>query len=321
MPHINPKRLNHWREKRNLSMEELADQSTVNKSTIFRIESAPPPKKSIRAHVLRQIAKALNVSEEELADESDPVPDKLRREPQAKSQVSFKLEHWVRNAFSFVSRRYRVQQSTIMELAPLLFVMVAEDSLRRRAERLSALVAARRESGALPKTYSDAAESFEQDEARSIRTKDVFGRQMDGQDIQPPRLPKYVDQVGQWNPFEAHITEWFKRSGEAGGICNWECGPSYSVCREAALAFAGNDEDLATALEEGWVGLHEVPPGLRGGEMAEQRLQWLRDRAATVKAEREGQSRAWLAEFSADLAKQLENAQLKKASVDEEECE
>ncbi|WNG19123.1 helix-turn-helix domain-containing protein [Cystobacter fuscus] len=303
MPNINPRRLKHWRTKRSLSMEELAATSSVNKSTIYRIESAAPPKRKTRANVLRELAKALNVKEEELAVESDPVPDKPAREPKDRSQVSFNLGNRDRNALSFVSRRYRINPSTIVELAPLLFVMVAEDSLRKRAERLSALHAARLASGTLPSTYSDAAERFEHAEARSIRIRDIFGRQMDDPDIQPPQLPKDVDQVGQWNPLEAHIKEWFARTGEMGGISDWECGPSYSVCREVALAFAGGDEDLATALEEGWMGVHEVPAELRSNDKAEQRLQWMRDRVAAAKSEFEERERASHAEFRAVLAK------------------
>ncbi len=318
MPNINPRRLKHWRTKRSLSMEELAERSSVDKSTIYRIESDLPPKRSTRAHVLRGIARALNVPEEELALEADPVPDKPSREPQDKSQVSFKLENWSRNAFSFVSRRYGVKRSTIMELAPLLFVMVAEDSLRKRTERLSALHAARMESGTLPSNYSDAAERFEQDEARSIGSKDIFGRRMDDPDIQPPQLPKHVDWVGKWNPFEAHIREWFERSGEPGGIRDWERGPFYSVCREAALTLACGDEDMAIALQDGWVGVHELPAELRSADMAEQRLQWLRARVAAAKSEREKQDHAWQAEFKASLANLAIGPVKKSPSYDEE---
>lgn len=302
MPHINPRQLKHWRTKRSLSMEDLAEASSVDKSTIYRIEVAPPPKKSIRAHVLRALARGLDVKEEQLADEAEPVAEKPRREPQDRSQVTFKLGSPPRNALSFVSRRYRINPTTIIELAPLLFVMVAEDSLRKRAERLSALHAARLGSGTLPSTYTDAAERFEEDEARSIRARDIFGLQLNDPDIQPPPLPRGVDPVGQWNPFELHVREWFERSGEVGGIHEWECGPVYSVCREAALAFAGGDEDLATALQEGWVGVHEVPAELRGSDMAEQRLQWLRARVAAAKAEREEAERAVQADFAAQLA-------------------
>ena len=322
MPDINPRRLKHWRTKRNLSMEELAERSSVNKSTIYRIENDPPPKRKTRANVVREIAKALNVSEEELALEADPVPDQPRREPEDKSQVSFKLANWTRNALSFASRRYRVYPSTILELAPLLFVMVAEDSLRKRAERLSAHHVPRMEIGTLPRSYRDAAERLEgytQDEASSIRSKDIFGREMDGPDVQPDRhLPKNVDRVGEWNPFEAHIREWFEQTGEAGGIRDWECGPFYSVCREEALAFACGDEDMATALEEGWVGVHELPAELRSGDMAELRLQWLRDKAAAAKSESEERDRAWRAEFQAFLAN-LGPGRVKKSSSHDEE--
>lgn len=302
MPHINPQQLKHWRTKRSLSMEELGDAASVNKSTIYRIEKAPPPRRSVRPSILRALAKGLDVKEEQLADEAEPAADMPRREPPDRSQVSFKLDISTRNALAFVSRRYRINPTTIIDLAPLLFVMVAEDSLRKRAERLSTLHAARLGSGTLPSAYTDSAQRFEEDEARSIRARDIFGLQLDHADIQPPRLPKGVDPVGQWNPFEHHVTEWFKQSGEAGGIVDWICGPAYHVCREAALAFASGDEGLATALQEGWVGVHEVPADLRGSDTAELRLQWLRARVAAVKAQREDAERVMEAEIKDVLA-------------------
>src|SRR4051794_31531914 len=108
MLHINPQRLKHWREKRNMSMQDLADRSSIDKSTIYRIESGPP-KRKIRTSVLSNIAKALSVSEEELTSEADPMVEERRRKVQEKSQVSFRLGKGPRNAFSFVSQRYRVK--------------------------------------------------------------------------------------------------------------------------------------------------------------------------------------------------------------------
>lgn len=314
MRYINPKQLKHWRTKRGLSMEDLASRATLDKSTINRIENSSKPKRPIRDSNLNLVAEALDVSAEQLADEADPIPDPPRREPQAKSQVTFRWENWTRNAMSFVSWRYRVKHSTIMELAPLLFMMVAEDSLRKRAEKLSALVAAR---GPLPKPYSDWAEEHERKESKSIQAKDIFGRLLNDWDWQPPQLPDDVEEVGQRNPLEAHIAEWFQQTGEAGSL-SW---PVYHLCREKALAAAGGDEELATALQEGWAGLHEMPHELWGDDMAEQRLQWLRAKVAAAKAEDEKERAAWSLGLFDATAKLFEDLAAKKSSpADDEEA-
>lgn len=303
MPYINPRRLKHWRTTRNLSMEDLAARSAVNKSTIFRIENDASLTVKRRHSVLEQLARALNVPPEELALEADPSPAAPPRALPGRSQVTLKLTTSARNALSFVSCRYRVKPSTIMELAPLLFVMVAEDSLRRRAQALSALHAARVEFGAIPGHYGDGAERFEQDEAAAIRAKDLFGRRLDDPELQPEQLPEDMDMVGHWNPFAAHLKEWLARTGEEGGRLDWEYEPDYAVCHEVALQVAGGDEAMATALQDGWVGVHEIPAELRSAHMAEQRLAWLRERVSAVKSEREARDRAAEAEIRALFAK------------------
>jgi transcriptional regulator with XRE-family HTH domain len=115
MLRINPQRLTHWREKRTMSMVDLADRSSVDKSTIFRMENGDTEK--TQANVLGKIAKALNVSEEELTSEAEPVTEKPRRDAQDKSQVSFRLEKGFRNAFAFVCRRYDINPTTVLKLA------------------------------------------------------------------------------------------------------------------------------------------------------------------------------------------------------------
>ncbi|MBZ4416846.1 hypothetical protein [Myxococcus sp. RHSTA-1-4] len=188
-----------------------------------------------------------------------------------------------------------MKQTTIVELAPLLFTMVAEDSLRRRARKLAALRAAHAETGTLPESYTDAFAAFAVDEERSIQAKDVFGRWMDDPGVQPPHFQKHVDPFGQWNPFEHHVKEWFAEAGEEGGFDEWhEFGFSYSVCPEIALEAACGDEDVAAALQSGRIGLHEVPADLVGTDHAEQRLSWLRDRVAAVRAEEEARPNPYL---------------------------
>jgi len=271
-------------------MADLAHRSGVDKSTIFRIENGSA--KTTRVNILDKLAKGLGVPLEELTSCAAPVHDQ-QPAPKDKSQVSFRLENNFRNAFSLLARRYSVSPTTVIKLAPLLFVMVAEDSLRRRKERLSALRAAQKAYGPVPSHYIDDTRQFEWAEENSILSRDVFGRQLDD-DMEQDFWPPDADAVGRWNPFEVYINEWFERIGETGGISYWgESGLEYSVCLEEALSLACGDEMAAKSLLDGDVGIHELPDEFRSAENASQRLEWLRSRIAAVNAEREKRIQAF----------------------------
>lgn len=307
MPRINPTRLKHFRGLRRMSLDELADRSKVHKSSLHRIEKGGVT--TTRDNNLNKIAKALGVSPEELTSDADPVVQDQRSAPQDKSQVSFRLENRFRNAFALVSQRYPVDPVTIVRLAPLLFVMVAEDSLRRRMKRLSALNAARAAYGPLPMYDSNG--EFEQVEKNSILSRDIFGRQLeDGMTQEFFNIDS--DFVGQWNPFGAYIKDWFEQAGEAGGISEWDWdGLYYSICPEEALVSACGDESVAMALLDGTVGLHEVPDDLAGN--ADERLEWLKTKIAAVAAEREERMRAFKSSATARVAELL--GEFSKAST------
>src|SRR5581483_9373437 len=93
-----------------------------------------------RPQVVEKVAKALGVEVAVLVGEA-PIPDGIGRpeKPNAGSdyQLSVRLDGALRNAFELAARRYGVSVSKIAQLAPLMFVILAEVSLARRSEIVS----------------------------------------------------------------------------------------------------------------------------------------------------------------------------------------
>ena len=81
---------------------------------------------------------------------------------------------------ALVAKRYRVTRQQIVEIAPLLFFIAAEQCLRERKERLEALGAALKEAHAvapshLPLEFYDCDDDVWDAERQSIETRDLFG--------------------------------------------------------------------------------------------------------------------------------------------------
>jgi len=289
MQRINPIRLKHWRLERRMTREQLAHRSTIDKTTIYNIEKGS--RKGTREHVLQQLAKALAVSPEELTSPSAPQQVDPGTAQQEKSQVSFRMDNGVRNALALVSRRYRIKPATIVKLAPLMFAMVAEDSLRRCSEKLAALRGANDAFGSLPHSFMDHRQHFEDAEENSIQSRDILGRQLDD-GSQQQFFEKDADVAGSWNPLANYVEEWFRHTGQSGGISYWGWnGPEYSVCPEEALAIAAGDESLASALLDGTLGIHEIPSELWTADRQDERHEWMRTKVASITAQGEERRR------------------------------
>src|SRR6266516_3302186 len=139
MTRVDPVVLQRLRKAKGWSQEELAGktkfegQPKIDKQTISRLERGERPK--TRSRTIRQLAHALSVDPAVLT--GDGLAPDISRESSAldsRSQLNVRVGAAPRNALNLVARRYRVEPSQIVELAPFLFVWAAEESLRRRQE-------------------------------------------------------------------------------------------------------------------------------------------------------------------------------------------
>ena len=104
------------------------------------------------------------------------------------SQLNVELSHESRNALALVSKRYAVKPLEIIEFVPLLFHLVAAETLAERAARLERLRAARQEVENLGNAFPHIAErlvngwtgeDLDEREERSIRARDLRGDLLD----------------------------------------------------------------------------------------------------------------------------------------------
>ncbi|SMH58083.1 helix-turn-helix domain-containing protein [Maritimibacter sp. HL-12] len=239
---------------------------------------------------IHQIAKELNVSVEVLTGEA-PMEDTKRVTTSPRSRVGADVSARTRNAFLIANRRYGVTQTQIIELAPLLFTLIAEGSLdyrRRIIREAEHHIDALNEMANGFSSYlrSDRAEEGLIDEESSIKRRDIFGECV-GNDAfefgydQPTQNPffKYL----HW--LAGALTDKDAVHLEVEEDIHIENVPAFSMFHEEARKIAKGDEKLAACVAQGIVDLGKLPKELRPAEADEARAQWLRQEAQRVQDE------------------------------------
>jgi hypothetical protein len=195
----------------------------------------------------------------------------------------------VRNAFSLVANCYRIPVARIIELAPFLFVLIAEGSLEKRRRKLDELRTSRcwsrRPSIEFP-TLADHADYTSwfvrgcgSSRDKIYRRAGIFSQTIPNE-IYCYDEPAYDE--NKHNPFVLHLKELAASSYGAASIESF--GPSFStsyqVCHEDAIALAGGDEEIAIGLLDSRILIHEIPRDLLKKEAATQLVEWMRSKEA-----------------------------------------
>lgn len=297
MARINPRIAKRERLKLKLSLEELARKSGVNKSTLHRIESGAMSRNV--EHVVERLAKQFKMDAEALiapvAEEEDSEAETLFS---YRSQLNLRVSHQVRNALHLVAWRYRLKPLDIIELAPLLFHIVASETLNERTAKLATLREARTRiadmASAFPHLHERMlndwnGEEIELREELSIAARDLRGERVDeGDDYIDTRPLDYDD--GAHNPFVTQLRQRLAAiqlaNAEPELFDYWSdgCGPRYEICREEALRYMGGDAEAAEHIVMGQIGLHEVPRELRDAGHTGDRVTWVKERGAELAA-------------------------------------
>ena len=174
---ISPDRLKELRTRNRLRQGELAERSGISKDTISRLERGVLP--GNRKHTIDQLSEALGVLPGVLTGEL-PLPDADKgrvRERRGHVKVGMRGSHL--NALFLVARRYKVPMVRILEIAPVLFLYAAEESLQWRRQNLRTMKSAYQmrskfdhlNAGFLPK--EDAEKLFNEEEG-SISSNDIM---------------------------------------------------------------------------------------------------------------------------------------------------
>ena len=182
---INPQALKAIRKQRGMSQQQLADAvrniaKGCTKDTVSRWERGKSLR--VRSYLRKPLCDVLRVTWEKLTEPTDQ-PKGIAGD--AKIKVS--IGKSVRTSLQIVAERYDVRPRDVLELAPLLFLIVAERSLLERKRRLQKIYSALQEAdekllkncthlGGIVAARSVSADDQLQEEEKSLSKKDVFGR-------------------------------------------------------------------------------------------------------------------------------------------------
>jgi transcriptional regulator with XRE-family HTH domain len=294
---VNPKALSNRRKKLRLTLDKLADDSNVNRQTIHRIESGA--RSTVRANTAEKLAKALRCSVEELQREPTVAPDVPASDSSdlgnsGLSQVSHRVDPAIKNALWLVARHYRISEADIIRLAPLLFTLVAEDSLAHREDTVKEFKTHLMRAEELAPSLRHMPPAFiypsnrcgegVDAEIESVETHDIFGDHVNDTLGDYDLSSDYSSDTD--NPFAAFLQRYAHRfPDEHALVCSVARGSAgYRVLQKDTQEIACGDDDVSSALTHGWVSLNDLPRDLLDPAKAADRLAWLKTRVEQVKA-------------------------------------
>lgn len=291
MSTINPEKLILLRKEAGLTAEALADAAHVGRATITRIENGKAG--ATRTETVKRLASTLKCQPADLF--TPPEPDQARSLFNDRAPLDLSISSAAQNALELVAMRYNETRETILELAPLLFDLVARESLFERSERLTELSARRDAVAEMDRHFSHLggrflhdwqAEEAEAQEMASIRKRDLRASYvLESDSIEDAFVPLDYDEECD-NPFVGNLKrrmEAVQRDGEkVPSLDVWPVwrSPSYDIGSEEALVVAQGDEELARAILTGAIPLARLPKNLRAPDAEGERLAWMRQQKA-----------------------------------------
>lgn len=266
---------------------KLARELGVSPKTVGRWtkgQTTPP------APTIHKIAEALNVNIEVLTGQA-PMEGPKRVTASPRSRVGADVSGRTRNAFHLATSKYGVTQTQIIELAPLLFTLIAEGSLDHRRQiirdaeqHVDALNEMANGFSSYLRSHRAAEGIF--DEEESIRNRDIFGQHV-GEDAfefgyyQPTENPffRYLHQL------VGALTDKDVVRLEDDEDIYVENVPIFSMFHEEARKIANGDAELANVVARGIIDLGKLPKDLLRADAHEERAQWLKQETKRVQDE------------------------------------
>ena len=304
---VDPDRLRELRKQRKLSRTQLAERAKVSVRQLARLEHDPGSSATAREKTINQLAKALKVEPGVLTGYL-PMPETghLHTESDEQVQVGAQVDPHIHLFYALIKRRYGVNFTTLVNVAPLMFVLLAEGSLLWRREKLKEIAAAADHLHSLGFGHltPEEAEKFDDpatdpasghmsfafaarlaqkgaaDEEESIKKGDLFGSDVGreafdhgyNRSTNNP-FADYLRALGRDinNPDVIEVDEGFL------GYMTAPDFPPHSICRGDLDWITGGSDDALHALIEGFVRLRDIPGELWDGECTDQRVAWLEE--------------------------------------------
>lgn len=272
-----------------LTRSQLATKSKISERTIARLESETAPAGTPRERTVNELAKALGVEPGVLSGEI-PLPDattRTRTEEGQRRQVGAQLQPKVGLAYALIERRYGLGLTTLVNAAPLLFVLLAEGSFvwrREKAKEAEEAADLLRSLGLGNQSFGIAAgraENAAGAEEYSVSRRDLFGETLFEEGIYDDGYDPYLH-----NPFADYLRALAKKIDDPeivqigediearGPLKNF---PDFTVCNGDVDAFIGGDERLRWALWMGWLRTDRMPEDLWADDALKKRQEWLEE--------------------------------------------
>ena len=311
-----PDRLRELRKSKNLSRKRLNELSRVSVRAIQRRED-PEEKATPNRTTVERLAKALQVDPGVLTGEmplpqagNAPAPEPRR------VQIGAEIAPKARLGYDLIKRRYGVSATEIINIAPLLFTLLAERSLVRRREKLEE---AREAIGRLDQMGDEVGHSIfgvattvalnaDTLEEESIAKADIFGEHLlaPGDGLSVPDEPFDPATSNPFADYLRHMADDLGRCGVVDTKADLSYGstygkfPDYDICPDELDELANGSTDARRALETGFARLSDIPMELTGEDAGEARAAWLKERLPDLyKGLVEGQPMAAIAAFQA----------------------
>ena len=282
---IHPDRLRILRKRKPLTRAQLARKSGVSVRHIARLESKTSSSTKEREQTIKDLSEALGVEPGVLTGEL-PLPDATPSSPSGEReriQISALMMPEVRLAYGLLKRRYDINATTIINMAPLFLVLLAEGSLVWRREELTKVREATDQLCGLARghlSFAKAASRAAAEEEKSIEKRDLFG-----EDVAEGAFVFGYDR-SENNPFADYLCELARKidNKDAVEVNDIEfIGPTkdfpqYEVCNGDLEKIAGGDDEAKFALRNGHARISDIPDDLWAEDATDARVKWLEEK-------------------------------------------
>lgn len=132
MKQINPRALKALRTQKGWTKAKLAEESGLKARRLIELENEAADLHSIREGSFEGLRRALGATEEQLRGEEPPTdPLTLKRVP-----LHGKITTLAQMNYDLISEEYGVSTDQLLQIAPLMFAILVEDSFAWRKEQL-----------------------------------------------------------------------------------------------------------------------------------------------------------------------------------------
>ena len=303
---IDPNRLRSLRKKQKFSLVKLAKKTKqvnppgITEKTIQRLEATSQQNTAVREHTIESLVKALNVEPGVLTGELPlPESDEMLTDNPDRVQIGAQIAPKTRLAYDLIKRRYGVNVTDIINMAPLFFVLLAEESLTQRREKLKeaeeAFSRLWKIDGFWHGSHAHGEEVIREGikaEKDSIANIDLFGEHL--LDDEHYHRNAFFDEPfdsSKNNPF-THYLRKLANELNIPGVVDVDGGvlsiasnfkfPHYDIWNEELDHIANSSHDAKKALEIGFARLSEIPEKLMAEDAGEERAKWLKEKLPDI---------------------------------------